>query len=148
MFEPHLARKSVCMNRLGLASLFTALAISTGFAADAPLVRLHSAGSLRAAMTDVAAAYEAEYGTSVQMVYGASGALGDRLAKGEAGDVFASADMGYPEALAKAGCLRPHGALRAQSFMRDSAARSPGDAKDCSRHIAEAGYQNRNLVSG
>jgi ABC-type molybdate transport system substrate-binding protein len=83
------------------------LVASTGFAADAPTVRLHSAGSLRAAMTDIAAAYTSAYGATVQPVYGASGGLGDRLAKGEAGDVFTSADMGYPEALTKAGISGP-----------------------------------------
>jgi molybdate transport system substrate-binding protein len=95
------------MNRLWLASMVTVLATSTGFAADAPAVRLHSAGSLRAAMTDIVAAYSSAYGASVEPVYGASGGLGDRLAKGEAGDVFTSADMGYPEALTKAGISGP-----------------------------------------
>jgi len=95
------------MNRLWLASMVTVLATSTGFAADAPTVRLHSAGSLRAAMTDIAVAYNSAYGASIEPVYGASGGLGDRLAKGEAGDVFTSADMDYPEALTKAGISGP-----------------------------------------
>ena len=95
------------MNRLWLVSIATVLATSTGFAADAPIVRLHSAGSLRAAMTDIAAAYKTAYGASVEPIYGASGGLGDRLANGEAGDVFTSADMGYPEALTKAGISGP-----------------------------------------
>jgi molybdate transport system substrate-binding protein len=95
------------MNRLWVASMVTVLAASTGFAAEAPTVRLHSAGSLRAAMTDIAAAYSGAYGVSVEPVFGASGGLGDRLAKGEAGDVFTSADMGYPEALTKAGISGP-----------------------------------------
>jgi len=100
-------RMKECMNRLWFATLITVLATSTGFAADVPTVRLHSAGSLRAAMTDLAVAYTAAYGATVVPVYGASGALGDRLAKGEAGDVFTSADMGYPEALTKAGLSGP-----------------------------------------
>jgi molybdate transport system substrate-binding protein len=95
------------MNRRWLVSIVTVLASSTAFAADAPTVRLHSAGSLRAAMTDIAAAYTSAYGATVEPVYGASGGLGDRLAKGEAGDVFTSADMGYPEALTKAGISGP-----------------------------------------
>jgi molybdate transport system substrate-binding protein len=95
------------MNRLCLVSICTALASSTGFAADVPTVKLHSAGSLRAAMIDIAAAYTSSYGVTVEPVYGASGGLGDRLAKGEAGDVFTSADMGYPEALTKAGISGP-----------------------------------------
>jgi molybdate transport system substrate-binding protein len=95
------------MNRLGRISILILLTSSTGFAADAPTVRLHSAGSLRAAMTDIAAAYTSAYGATVEPVYGASGGLGDRLAKGEAGDVFTSADMGYPETLSKAGISGP-----------------------------------------
>jgi molybdate transport system substrate-binding protein len=95
------------MNRLWVVSILTVLANSAGFAADTPTVRLHSAGSLRAAMTDIIAAYATAYGATVEPVYGASGGLGDRLAKGEAGDVFTSADMGYPEALSKAGISGP-----------------------------------------
>jgi molybdate transport system substrate-binding protein len=95
------------MNRLLLVSVVMVLASSTSFAADAPTVRLHSAGSLRAAMTDIAEAYSTAYGITVEPVYGASGGLGARLAKGEAGDVFTSADMGYPEALTKAGISGP-----------------------------------------
>lgn len=90
------------MNRRWLVMLVAVFASSADFAADAPTVRLHSAGSLRAAMTDISAAYTSAYGAAVEPVYGASGGLGDRLAKGEAGDVFTSADMGYPEALTKA----------------------------------------------
>jgi molybdate transport system substrate-binding protein len=95
------------MNRFWVALMAIVLVTSAGFAADAPTVRLHSAGSLRATMTDIAAAYNSAYGASVEPVYGASGGLGDRLAKGEAGDVFTSADMGYPEALTKAGISGP-----------------------------------------
>jgi molybdate transport system substrate-binding protein len=95
------------MNRLWLVAMVAVFASSTGLAADTPMVRLHSAGSLRAAMTDIAAAYTSAYGATVEPIYGASGGLGDRLAKGEAGDVFTSADMGYPEALTKAGLSGP-----------------------------------------
>src|SRR3984885_6608216 len=95
------------MKRTWFISVSVVLVSSTGLAADVPAVRLYSAGSLRAAMTDIAAAYTSLYGATVRPVYGASGALGDRLAKGEVGDVFTSADMGYPEALAKAGLSGP-----------------------------------------
>jgi molybdate transport system substrate-binding protein len=96
------------MTRLLLVSLAALLINARSHAADAPqVVRLHSAGSLRAAMTDIAAAYTEEYGVTVEPVYGASGAMGDRLVRGEAGDVFTSADMGYPEALTKANIAGP-----------------------------------------
>jgi ABC-type molybdate transport system substrate-binding protein len=76
------------MNRWWLVSIVNVLVSSTAFAADAPTVRLHSAGSLRAAMTDITAAYNSAYGPCGRThLRGASGGLGDRLAKGEAADV-------------------------------------------------------------
>jgi molybdenum ABC transporter molybdate-binding protein len=90
-----------------LSGLIAALlAISSAAAADAP-VRLHSAGSLRAAMTDIAKAYKDAYGVDVVANFGASGGLKDRLAGGEPGDVFASADMGNPQSLTQAGKAGP-----------------------------------------
>ena len=83
------------------------MGIPSAFAADSAAIRLHAAGSLRGAMTDIAKAYSAAYGTPIEAVFGASGELGNRLAKGEPGDVFASADMGNPEALTQAGKAGP-----------------------------------------
>jgi molybdate transport system substrate-binding protein len=83
------------------------LAALSAAAADAPAVRLHAAGSLRAAMTDIAKAYSEAYGVTVTPTFGGSGLLKDRLQKGEAGDVFASADMGNPQALTSAGKSGP-----------------------------------------
>jgi len=70
-------------------------------------VRLHAAGSLRPALTEVAQAYTASHGAKVQAQFGASGLLRERLEGGEPGDVFASADMGNPLALARAGKAGP-----------------------------------------
>jgi molybdenum ABC transporter molybdate-binding protein len=86
------------------ALLFAAISAS---AADAPTVRLHAAGSLRAAMTDIAKAYSEAYGVTVTPTFGGSGLLKDRLLEGEPGDVFASADMGNPQALTSAGKSGP-----------------------------------------
>jgi ABC-type molybdate transport system substrate-binding protein len=66
-------------------------------------VRLHAAGSLRAALTEVARAFTAAHGVPVTLVFGASGLLRERLDRGEPGDVFASANMEHPQALAQAG---------------------------------------------
>ncbi len=70
-------------------------------------VLLHAAGSLRAAMTEVANAFSDETGVQVRAVFGASGLLRERIEKGEPAEVFASADRGNPEALAKAGRAGP-----------------------------------------
>ncbi|MGE7472518.1 molybdate ABC transporter substrate-binding protein [Bosea sp. NPDC003192] len=74
--------------------------------APAP-VSLHAAGSLRAALLDIADAFHSETGIPVSAQFGASGLLRDRLIRGEAGEVFASADLGHPQALARAGLAGP-----------------------------------------
>jgi molybdate transport system substrate-binding protein len=90
-----------------MTALLAALMAASTAAADTPVVRLHAAGSLRAAMTDIAKAYGDLYGTRVEALFGGSGALQERLANGEAGDVFASADMGNPQTLTQAGKAGP-----------------------------------------
>jgi ABC-type molybdate transport system substrate-binding protein len=65
-------------------------------------VLLHAAGSLRAALTDVAKAFEAAGFGKVQAKFGASGLLKDEIAGGAKAEVFASANMGHPLALAAA----------------------------------------------
>jgi molybdate transport system substrate-binding protein len=65
-------------------------------------VRLHAAGSLRSALSEIAERYEAFTQTKIVAVFGASGLLRDRLAGGEAGEVFASANMAHPQSLGSA----------------------------------------------
>jgi molybdenum ABC transporter molybdate-binding protein len=65
----------------------------------ADTVQLYSAGSLRGALTDVAKAYEAASGNTVQAKFGASGVLKDEIVGGAKADVFASANMEHPQAL-------------------------------------------------
>lgn len=78
------------------------LAMSTLVSAQEP-IRVFAAGSLRAALTEAGAAFKAKTGTDVAFTFGASGLLRDRLAKGETADVFASANVEHPAALAKLG---------------------------------------------
>lgn len=84
---------------IALAAAVALLMVPAAAAAEAP-VRLHAAGSLRAALDEVAAAFGAESGVKVEAVYGASGTLKDRIERGEPSDVFASANMAHPQALA------------------------------------------------
>ena len=63
-------------------------------------VLLHAAGSLRAALTDVAKAFEAAGLAKVQAKFGASGLLKDEISGGAKAEVFASANMEHPLALA------------------------------------------------
>jgi ABC-type molybdate transport system substrate-binding protein len=92
--------------RVSLLAIASALAISQMAMAAEP-VRVHAAGSLRAVLTEVGAAYKAKTGAEVQLTFGASGLLKNRIEKGEATDVFASANVEHPEALAKAGLAGP-----------------------------------------
>jgi len=70
--------------------------------ARADTIRLYAAGSLRAALNDVAKAFEAESGHRVESKFGPSGLLKDEIAGGGGADVFASANMEHPQALAVA----------------------------------------------
>jgi len=70
-------------------------------------IRLYAAGSLKPAMTELAAAWTAAGGKPIAGEFGASGLLRDRIAGGAVADVFASANMEHPQSLAKEGRLRP-----------------------------------------
>ena len=70
-------------------------------------VRLNAAGSLRPALTELGQAFTATHGIKVLAQFGASGLLRQRLEGGKPGDVYASADMGNPQALARAGKAWP-----------------------------------------
>ena len=72
--------------------------------AQAAEVSDFAAGSLRAALSDAAQSWQvAEPNARVRFTFGASGLLKDRLAGGEHADVFASANLEHPQALAAAG---------------------------------------------
>ena len=70
--------------------------------AEEPL-RLFAAGSLREALSDVAAAYTRNTGRAVSLNFGFSGGMRERIEQGEPADLLASADMGHPERLRRAG---------------------------------------------
>ena len=68
-------------------------------------VLLHAAGSLRGALTEVAeafekSAFEKSSSLKVQAKFGPSGLLRDEIAAGTKAEVFASANMEHPQALA------------------------------------------------
>jgi ABC-type molybdate transport system substrate-binding protein len=70
-------------------------------------VLLHAAGSLRTSLDTVAAAYEKQTGIKVIATYGASGRLREEIERGTKAEVFASANMEHPLALARAGKSSP-----------------------------------------
>jgi molybdate transport system substrate-binding protein len=93
--------------RLLTLVLATALTGMPAMANAAEPVLLHAAGSLRGALTEIAAAYEKATGIRVTAKYGASGTLRDEIAGGARAEVFASANMEHPLALAKIGKSGP-----------------------------------------
>ena len=84
-----------------------AATVVTADAAGRTPVRILAAGSLRGVIADVAAAWASGGGGRIDACYGASGLLRERIAGGEAADVFASANMEHPRSLAAAGRAGP-----------------------------------------
>jgi molybdate transport system substrate-binding protein len=81
--------------------------LTMGSAARADNIELYAAGSLRAAMTDIAKAFAVKTGHDVQGKFGPSGLLEKEIAGGAKADVFASANMEYPGMLNDAGKSDP-----------------------------------------
>ncbi|MFZ3355029.1 MAG: molybdate ABC transporter substrate-binding protein [Xanthobacteraceae bacterium] len=84
--------------RLAFCCLILAIT-SMSAVAHADDVHLYAAGSLRAALTDIGAAFTAKTGHCVVAKFGPSGVLEKEIAGGAKADVFASANMDYPQAL-------------------------------------------------
>jgi ABC-type molybdate transport system substrate-binding protein len=83
--------------------LLLAALLMTAPARSADLVHLYAAGSLRDALDETRAAFTQATGIAVEAKYGPSGLLKDEIAGGANADVFASANMDHPKALARAG---------------------------------------------
>ena len=75
--------------------------LATALAAG-PLT-VYAAGSLTGALADIAKQYTATTGEPVRIVNGPAGLLRERIEKGEAVDVYISANMAHPEKLAAEG---------------------------------------------
>jgi molybdate transport system substrate-binding protein len=75
----------------------------TSQARAAETVILFAAGSLRAPLTEIANTFTTAEGVKVEARYGASGTLKDEITGGARADVFASANMEHPQALARGG---------------------------------------------
>ncbi|MBN8986678.1 MAG: molybdate ABC transporter substrate-binding protein [Rhizobiales bacterium] len=98
---PHLGTGiAVFMPRLLFVVTIMGLLTMPAVASD--LVLLHAAGSLRGALTEVAEAFEKSASLKVQTQFGPSGLLRDEIAAGTKAEVFASANMEHPQALASA----------------------------------------------
>jgi ABC-type molybdate transport system substrate-binding protein len=70
-------------------------------------LRVMAAGSLKDAFTTIFADFTKQYGSAFAPVWGPSGVLRERLQKGEAFDVFASAALPHAQTLTEAGVSGP-----------------------------------------
>jgi molybdate transport system substrate-binding protein len=95
----------------------------------ADTVTVFAAGSLRDAFTAIAAAA----GGRIEFVYGPAGVLRERIEKGEFADLFASANMQHPQALAAAGKAGP-----VTRFTRNAL---------CAITLTGAGFTTDNLLA-
>lgn len=66
-------------------------------------VKVLAAGSLTGAMTAVAQLYTQQTGQKIEAQFGPAGLLRERIENGEHADIFASANMEHPQALADKG---------------------------------------------
>ena len=94
------------MRGLGYAAAIMMMAAATPSTAQ-EAVRLHAAGSLRGALTEVIKDFEAESGLRVEAKYGPSGLLRKEIGDGAKAGIFASANMEHPAALTKDGKSGP-----------------------------------------
>ncbi len=88
---------------LALAGCASQVQAPVAASQSAAPVQVYAAGSLRGALNAVASDYEARTGQKIALTYGPSGLLRERLEKGEAAQLFASADTEHPQRLASAG---------------------------------------------
>jgi molybdate transport system substrate-binding protein len=82
-------------------ALIIAALLTMNSIAHAADVQLYAAGSLRAALSDIAKAFTAETGIQIPGKFGPSGILEKEIADGAKADVFASANMDYPLMLSR-----------------------------------------------
>jgi molybdate transport system substrate-binding protein len=83
------------------------IALSLASAARAQEIRVAAAADLKFAMQDVAAQFEKQTGTKVNVTYGSSGNFFSQLQNGAPFDLFFSADIDYPRKLEAAGIAEP-----------------------------------------
>jgi molybdate transport system substrate-binding protein len=79
------------------------LAVAGGGSAGADSLTAYAASSLREAIGDMAWDYSATHGIEIKTTFGPSRLLRERIEKGEAVDIFASADLSHPMQLKQDG---------------------------------------------
>jgi ABC-type molybdate transport system substrate-binding protein len=90
-----------------MRALLVTIVIAVTSSASAADIKIMAAGSLKDVFTAIFADFTKQYGGSFAPVYGPSGGLRERLEKGEAFDVFASAALPHAQALTDANISGP-----------------------------------------
>jgi len=75
-------------------------------------IRIAAAADLKFAMAELAAQFEKQTGTKVDVTYGSSGNFFSQIQNGAPFDLFFSADIDYPEKLEAAGLAEAHTLFR------------------------------------
>jgi ABC-type molybdate transport system substrate-binding protein len=83
------------LGKCALLTLLLTVALPMAASAQDNGLVLYGAGSLREAMTDMAALFSREHGIAVRTEFGASGRMRERIEAGDKVDVFTSADIGH-----------------------------------------------------
>lgn len=87
-------------------NLLTALALTLAIPAQAEEVVVLAAASMKTALDDMAAAFQAETGHTVTLAYGGSAALAKQIIAGAPADIFISAAPEWMDAVDQAGALK------------------------------------------
>jgi molybdate transport system substrate-binding protein len=107
MHPSHARHAAVAALILLCSALLNLSIVAPLHAQERPIVRVLAAGSLRNAFGDIGTAFQNSANVAVEAGFGPSGVLRERIEVGETPDLFASADMDNPLALAKAGKAGP-----------------------------------------
>ena len=100
--------------RISAAILLTlAASVAPGVLAEQNAPRIAAAANLNTVLDDIAARFEREHGSRVEVVFGASGALTRQIQDGAPFELFMSADEDFPKKLAAAGLTRDPGVVYA-----------------------------------
>jgi molybdate transport system substrate-binding protein len=94
-------RSQVCWRLAAVLGLFAFSAVTA--AAQPEAVRIFAAGSLRGVVTDLAAVAGPALGVEVEPNFGGSGAMRERIEKGDPADLLMSADLASPRKLESQG---------------------------------------------
>lgn len=87
--------------RLTVPAIAATAVLGLSAAASADAVRLKAAGSLRPALGEISTLFTERTGIPVEAEFAPSGLLRERIEGGEPADLFASANMAHPRAIAE-----------------------------------------------